>query len=102
MGALGIATIIKFRFVLYDDAIEIIGIFTKRRVKQKDIGAKRFLMAGCPTYYLIPWKRRQRKIMIGVTFRPDEPFRSWMSKIPNADANFLRNRRRGLYEARPS
>jgi hypothetical protein len=95
LGTWGIASIVRSRIILYRDGIEVVGALRHRHVDRKDIGAKMFLMAACPMYYLIPWRKGQRKLAISVTFRPDEAFNNWIASTPDADASFLRNRRRG-------
>ena len=93
MGLWFILATIKYRVVLYQDAIEVVGAVTTRRLERASIGAKRVILGGpCPNYFLIPWSVDHKTLHFEVPFVQDLTFRKWMESIPDADKAFFRNR----------
>lgn len=96
LGSYIIVSLIKFRVILYENRIELVGALWTRTLLRDEIGAKLSYYGGCLTYSLIPRSKRQRRLQISMIFSPDRQFQEWIDSIPNADRTFLRNRRQGV------
>lgn len=99
------AGIISNRLELSEDHIEIYGEINgrrllARRLERRDIAAKMFVPGAGSGYVLYPWRREQKKLPVSSIFASDDYLRRWIAAIPNADREFLRNRRKGLYDNR--
>jgi hypothetical protein len=92
MGSYIVASLLCGRVILYANAIENVGMWKTRRLAKEDIIGKMVISAGSPMITLYPRARRQRKLMISVTFTTDKTFDNWMGEIPNITRAALRAR----------
>jgi hypothetical protein len=76
------------RVVLYQDAIEVLGWFSSRRLQRSEILGYRLVglsarqAMGAPYYIIIPVDRTARNLILPSCLHVDKDFHSWMSEIP--------------------
>jgi hypothetical protein len=92
LGAPVLASVVRSRVTLYDDAIESRGIFVVRRMARADIAGRRRLpqQYGPPVIQLIAQHSGQRSLKLTQYLETDAAFDSWMAGIPDRDADEAR------------
>jgi hypothetical protein len=85
--ALGIGLILgscKNKLILYEDAIEQVGIFGRRRLEKVNIAYKYTMVLNLTFLILVPRDSKQSRIKIELgDYIQDEAFNAWMKSIPN-------------------
>ena len=74
--------LLKGHVTLYSDAIESAGVWRQYRLAKSDIACKLVTSMGAPTIILIPKMKGEKKMMVSITFSPDQIFNDWMDEIP--------------------
>ena len=92
-GPVYLVALLRTRLILYNDAIELRGLFRSRRLLRSEIAGQRRVIAAYPTIVIYPKSRAARNMMVELAFNRDEAFDVWMSTIPFIDAKTLKARR---------
>jgi hypothetical protein len=93
MASCVLAALRRQRVVLHADEIEVVGVFTTRRLAYSDIGAKMPVAGYWPTWALLASESSKRRVMFEMAYNFDQAFRDWFDKIPRADNAFWQGRR---------
>jgi hypothetical protein len=92
LGGYMIAAVSRCRVILHADGIEVIGVFRRRRIAYKDIGAKMAVQAFWPTWTILSTQRSNNSVMFEMAYDFDEAFRDWFAEIPKPDGAFWKQR----------
>jgi hypothetical protein len=76
------------RVLLYEDGIELLGLFSTRKLKRSEILGRRMggmdprNAHGGSHYVIVPVDKAERVLRLPPDLNVDNDFRSWMDKIP--------------------
>ncbi len=102
IGAYLIARALTFRIDVAADSIEVVQLFSRRRLARDQIAGWRITKAGrqSPTLRLETKEPASKALRVPLAIKADEAFEHWYSTLPNLDAAEAREAERALIERR--
>ena len=72
------------RVILHEDGIELLGVFSARKLKRSEILGRRMVAnpRGGTHYEIVPMDKAERVLRLPSNLEMDEDFRAWMKSIP--------------------